>query len=84
MNANQTNRDMQMYGCDFQQFLYSVTNSMTYRYSGANMIVAGLMSDAQEQMGCGDNEGARQTLNRAKGILFAVMEGQLSASGVAA
>jgi hypothetical protein len=84
MNANQNSRDMQMYGCNFQQFLDSVTNSITYKFSGANMIVAGLMSDAQEQMEFGDTEGARQTLNRAKGVLFAVMEGQLNASGVAA
>ena len=84
MNANTTNRDSQMYGCDFQKFLDSVTNSITYKFSGANMIVAGLMSDAQEQMAFGDTEGARQTLNRAKGVLFAVMDGQLNASGVAA
>lgn len=84
MNANQASRDQQMYGCNFQQFLDSVTNSITYKLSGANMIVAGLMFDAQEQMAFGDTEGARQTLNRAKGVLFAVMEGQLNASGVAA
>jgi hypothetical protein len=48
------------------------------------MVVAGLMSDAQEQMAFGDTEGARQTLNRAKGVLFAVMDGTLNAGGVAA
>jgi hypothetical protein len=84
MNAIQTNRDQQMYGCNFQEFLASVTDSVTYKFSGANMIVAGLMSDAQEQMSFGDVEGARQTLNRAKGVLFAIMEGELKASGVAA
>ncbi len=84
MNANQASRDQQMYGCNFQQFLDSVINSITYKFSGANMVVAGLMSDAQEQMAFGDVEGARKTLNRAKGVLFAVMEGQLNASGVAA
>lgn len=73
-----------MYGCNFQNFLESVTDSITYKLSGANMIVAGLMSDAQEQMAFGDTEGARQTLNRAKGVLFAIMEGELNASGVAA
>ena len=62
----------------------SVTDSITYKFSGANMVVAGLMSDAQEQMAFGDTEGARKTLNRAKGLLFAVMDGQLNASGVAA
>jgi hypothetical protein len=84
MNANQSNRDIQMYGCNFQDFLESVTDSITYKLSGANMVVAGLMSDAQEQMAFGDTESARQTLNRAKGVLFAVMEGELNASGVAA
>ena len=84
MNANQSNRDIQMYGCNFQDFLENVTDSITYKLSGANMVVAGLMSDAQEQMSFGDTEGARKTLNRAKGVLFAIMEGELNASGVAA
>jgi hypothetical protein len=84
MNANQSNRDIQMYGCNFQDFLENVTDSITYKLSGANMVVAGLMSDAQEQMSFGDTEGARLTLNRAKGVLFAIMEGELNASGVAA
>jgi hypothetical protein len=35
------------------------------------------MSDAQEQMAYGDVEGARQTLNRAKALLFKVMDGTL-------
>ena len=84
MNANQSNRDIQMYGCNFQDFLENVTDSITYKLSGANMVVAGLMSDAQEQMAFGDIEGARKTLNRAKGVLFAIMEGELNANGVAA
>lgn len=84
MNANQIDRESQMYGCNFQQFLEGVTNSITYKFSGANMIVAGLMSDAQEQMAFGDTEGARQTLNRAKGVLFLVMDGKLNAGEVAA
>ena len=41
------------------------------------MVVAGLMSDAQELMACGDAEGARKTLNIAKAILFQIMDGQL-------
>jgi hypothetical protein len=84
MNANQSNRDIQMYGCNFQDFLESVTDSITYQLTGANMVVAGLMSDAQEQMAFGDVEGARQSLNRAKGVLFAIMNGELNANGVSA
>lgn len=80
MNATQTSRDQQMYGCNFQEFLASITSSVTYKFTGANMIVAGLMSDAQEQMSFGDVEGARKTLNRAKGVLFEIMEGNLVAT----
>ena len=81
MNSVTTSRDQEIYGCNFQEFLDSVKSSITYKFSGANMVVAGLMSDAQEQMSFGDNEGARQTLNRAKGVLFAVMDGQLKQDG---
>ena len=66
-----------MYGCDINAFMANVTRSLTYKCSGANMVVAGLMSDAQEQMSYGDVEGARQTLNRAKALLFKVMDGTL-------
>lgn len=69
--------DQLVYGCNFQKFLCSVKESLTYKLQGPHMIVAGLMSDAQEQMSFGDTEGARQTLNRAKGVLFAVMQGEL-------
>ena len=40
------------------------------------MVVAGLMSDAQELM-TRDTERARQTLNIAKTILFMIMDGEL-------
>ena len=54
--------------------------SMTYKLTGGNMIVAGLMSDAQELMEYGDSEGARKTLNIAKHVLFEIMEGKLIAN----
>ena len=71
----------QMYGCDIGKFMESVEDSMTYKLSGANMVVAGLMSDAQEQLAHDDAEGARQTLNRAKAVLFRVMDGELKGGG---
>ena len=70
--------EKQMYGCNLATFLESMVESSTYRFSGANMVVAGLMSDAQEQMAFGDVEGARKTLNLAKAVLFQVMDGALS------
>ena len=70
--------DIQMYGVtSIDAYIKSVTDSFTYEVTGGNMIVAGLMSDAQELMSFGDTEGARKTLNIAKAILFQIMDGQL-------
>ena len=71
------NKDIEMFGCDIKVFVDVIEVSVTYKLSGANMVIAGLMSDAQEQMSFGDNEGARQSLNKAKYLLFKVMEGEL-------
>ena len=70
--------DIQMYGvANIDAYIKTVVNSFTYKVTGGNMIVAGLMSDAQEQMSFGDTEGARKTLNIAKAVLFQIMDGQL-------
>lgn len=77
-NATQTNRNIAMYGVEnIGEFIDSITDTMTYRQCGANMIVSSLMSDAQESMAHDDVEGARKTLNRAKAVLFKIMEGTL-------
>jgi hypothetical protein len=77
MQATQPNNQA-MYGVnDINQFIASVKNSVTYKFTGANMVVAGLMSDAQTQIEFDDLEGARQSLNRAKAILFEIMDGAL-------
>jgi hypothetical protein len=66
-----------MYGvADIDAYVESVKGSFTYKTVGGNMIVAGLMSDAQELM-TRDTERARQTLNLAKAILFEIMDGRL-------
>jgi hypothetical protein len=77
-NATQTSRNESMYGfADIDSYIESVKESMTYKFTGGNMIVAGLMSDAQELMSFGDTERARQTLNIAKTIMFKIMDGEL-------
>jgi hypothetical protein len=66
-----------MYGFDdIDSYIESVKESITYQFTGGNMVVAGLMSDAQELM-TKDTERARQTLNIAKTILFMIMDGEL-------
>ena len=49
----------EMYGCDINQFMLEINESLTYRITGGNMIVAGLMSDAQELIAMGWREEAR-------------------------
>ena len=77
MNAN-----LQMYGTpDINLYIErNIKPSTTYRFSGGNMIVASLMSDAQEMIAVDDAEGARKILNIAKYVLFQIMEGNLIAN----
>ena len=73
---------VRMYGCTEAQMREAVEESITYRFSGPAMMAASLMSDAQElinteygEVDFNRAEDARQTLNRAKWILFTyVME----------
>jgi hypothetical protein len=72
-----TDKEMQMYGCDIEAFKESVSYSITYELSGGAMVVAGLMSDAQELMALGHTETARQYLNRAKALVFDMMDPEI-------
>ena len=72
-------REIRMYGCTVDQMREAVEESITYRFSGPVMYAMSLMSDAQEMVAYGPYdsdtlanimEDQRQTLNRAKWILF--------------
>ena len=70
-------REVRMYGCTEAQMREAVESSSTFKFSGPTMIVASMMSDAQEMVsteyGEVDSmraEDARQQLNRAKWVLF--------------
>ena len=72
-------RDIRMYGCTEAQMREAVEESITFRFSGPAMMAASLMSDCQEMVAYGPYdsdtlanimEDQRQTLNRAKWILF--------------
>ena len=69
--------EVRMYGCTEAQMREAVESSITFKFSGPAMVVAGMMSDAQEMInteyGEVDSmraEDARQQLNRAKFVLF--------------
>lgn len=67
--TDQEKRQVSMFGCTEAQMREAVEDSLTFRFQGAAFMAASLISDAQEEMKW-DNELARQTLNRAKWILF--------------
>ena len=74
-NATQTTaqeeRNMNMYGvADIDAYVESVKESITYQFTGANMVVAGLKSDAQELIAGGAQNSSRQPLNIAKHTFF--------------
>ena len=70
-------REVRMYGVTEAGMRESVESSFTFKFSGPAMMVASLMSDAQEMINTEYGEvdymraeDARQCLNRAKWILF--------------
>ena len=77
--SEQEKREVRMYGCTEAQLKEAVEQSITFRFSGPAMMAASLMSDCQEMVSYGPYdsdtlanimEDQRQTLNRAKWILF--------------
>lgn len=75
--TEQEKRQVRMYGCTEAQMREAVESSSTFKFSGPAMVVASMMSDAQEMInteyGEVDSmraEDARQQLNRAKFVLF--------------
>lgn len=76
-------QNMKMYGIKYlDEFVAGIQNSLSYKMAGGFMVVAGMMSDAQEQMAFGDVEGARQTLNLAKYLQFKIAAGELEFKNV--
>ena len=78
MNERQK-REVRMYGCTETEMREAVEESITFRFSGPAMMAMSLMSDCQEMVSYGPNDGdtlaniledQRQCLNRAKWILF--------------
>lgn len=77
--TEQEKRQVRMYGVTEAGMREAVESSFTFRVSGPAMMAASLMSDAQEMVSYGPYdsdtlanimEDQRQTLNRAKWILF--------------
>jgi len=67
--------EVRMYGCTEAQMREAVESTASFKFSGPAMVVAGMLSDAQEMMAYEQPEfntieDQRQLLNRAKFVLF--------------
>ena len=74
-NNIQREREIRMYGCTEAQMREAVESSPNFRFSGPAMVVASMLSDAQEMMAYEQPdfntiEDQRQLINRAKFVLF--------------
>ena len=68
-------REVGMYGCTEAQMREAVESGSTFRFSGPAIVVASMLSDAQEMMAYEQPdfntiEDQRQLLNRAKFVLM--------------
>jgi len=67
------------YGMTEQAIREEYMESITARFSGLEMVVMGILSDAQECSAMGSKEEVRKQLNIAKFILSEIMEAKQAA-----
>jgi hypothetical protein len=70
----QTLWEIQAYGAKKSEILESVTESITFKFSGVGMVIASYLSDAQEMIACEYSKSslndARQYINIAKMLMM--------------
>ena len=69
-----TEFETKCYGISEQQIREEYMNSFTARACGLEMVVMGILSDAQEMLAMGNAEVSRKYMNIAKFILCEMME----------
>ena len=73
-----TNFETQCYGMTEQAIREQYMDSITAKFSGLEMVVMGVLSDAQELLAMGRNEASRKQMNIAKFILSEMMDQKVS------
>ena len=73
-----TNFETNCYGMTEQAIREQYMNSSTAKCSGLEMVVMGILSDAQELLAMGRNEASRKQMNIAKFILSEMMDSKVS------
>ena len=69
-----TEFESKCYGMTEEDIREEYMNSITARFSGLEMVVMGVLSDAQELLAMGRDESARKQMNVAKFILSEMMD----------
>jgi hypothetical protein len=70
----QRTRQINMYGMTEQNIREQYVDSLTAKLSGLEMVVMGVLSDAQELLAMDRSESARKQMNVAKFILSEMMD----------
>lgn len=74
-----TDFESKCYGMSAADIREQYINSLTARLSGLEMVVMGVLSDAQELLAMGRTEASRKQMNVAKFILSEMMEAKEAA-----
>lgn len=69
-----TENQVKIYGMTTETIRNEYMDSITAKFSGLEMVVAGILSDCQELTAMGRSEQVRQQLNVAKFILFQMID----------
>jgi hypothetical protein len=69
-----TSGDLQMFGMSTDDIREQYMNSLTAEFCGLEMVVAGILSDAQELLVMDRKDESRKLMNIAKFILFEMMD----------
>lgn len=73
---NQLEWEIQAYGSPKADILESIEDSLTFKMTGIEMVIASYLSDAQELIEFNDKNRARQYINIAKMLIFEKMDAE--------
>ena len=73
-----TNFETNCYGMTEQAIREQYMDSITAKFSGLEMVVMGVLSDAQELLAMDRSEASRKQMNIAKFILSEMMDAKVS------
>ena len=74
---NQVEWEIQAYGSPKADILESIEDSLTFKMTGIEMVIASYLSDAQELIEFNDKNRARQYINIAKMLIFEKMDAEV-------